>query len=102
MLVMALSTAFPEMLGVRHPVASAPMGGSAGGALAGAVSLGGGLGLVGGGSGDRDWLARELPLAARTGKPWGVGFLARLRTRAFDVAFRAGRGGSGRGAAVAE
>jgi nitronate monooxygenase len=73
---MPLSTAFTEMFGLRHPIASAPMGGSAGGSLAGAVSLGGGLGLVGGGSGDREWLSRELPLAARTGKPWGVGFLA--------------------------
>lgn len=30
---MALSTAFTELLGVRHPIALAPMGGSAGGAL---------------------------------------------------------------------
>src|SRR6266511_2040544 len=73
--IMALSTAFTELLGMRHPIALAPMGGSAGGALAAAVSNGGGLGLVGGGNGDRDWLARELPIvAAGTGKPWGVGF----------------------------
>jgi len=52
------------------------MGGSAGGALAAAVSNGGALGLLGGGRGDRDWLARELALVAeRTSKPWGVGFL---------------------------
>jgi nitronate monooxygenase len=39
------------------------------------VSNGGGLGLLGGGNGNRDWLARELPIvAAGTGKPWGVGF----------------------------
>jgi nitronate monooxygenase len=51
------------------------MGGFAGGALAAAVSNGGGLGLVGGGNGDRDWLARELPIVAQgTSKPWGVGF----------------------------
>jgi len=49
------------------------MGGTAGGALAAAVSHGGGLGLVGGG--DREWLARELPIAADSGRPWGVGFL---------------------------
>ena len=51
------------------------MGGSAGGALAAAVSNGGGLGLLGGGPGDPAWLARELPVvAAGTDRPWGVGF----------------------------
>jgi nitronate monooxygenase len=51
------------------------MGGSAGGALAAAVSNGGGLGLVGGGVGDADWLERELELALEgTARPWGVGF----------------------------
>ncbi|WP_329423733.1 nitronate monooxygenase [Streptosporangium sp. NBC_01495] len=79
---MALSTAFTELFGVQHPIALAPMGGSAGGALAAAVSRGGGLGLLGSGDGDRDWLAREVPIVAgSTGKPWGVGFL----TWAIDV-----------------
>ncbi|MEU9318388.1 nitronate monooxygenase [Streptomyces sp. NPDC048295] len=73
---MALSTAFTKMFGVRHPIALAPMGGSAGGALAAAVSRGGGLGLLGGGYGDREWLARELPVAAASGRPWGIGFLS--------------------------
>ncbi|MFJ9817485.1 nitronate monooxygenase [Streptomyces sp. NPDC101151] len=74
---MALSTAFTELFGVEHPIALAPMGGSAGGALAGAVSRGGGLGLLGSGDGDRDWLARELSVLADegAGRPWGVGFL---------------------------
>ena len=77
MVAMALSTAFTELFSVRHPIALAPMGGSAGGELAAAVSNGGGLGLLGGGSGDLGWLARELPIVAdRTGKPWGVGFLS--------------------------
>ncbi|WP_406368950.1 nitronate monooxygenase [Streptomyces sp. NBC_00647] len=71
---MPLSTAFTKMFGVRHPIALAPMGGSAGGELAAAVSRGGGLGLLGAGGGDPDWLARELPIVARAGKPWGVGF----------------------------
>lgn len=80
--VMALSTAFTKLFGVQHPIALAPMGGSAGGALAAAVSRGGGLGLLGSGNGHRDWLARELPIVAEgTGKPWGVGFL----TWAIDV-----------------
>ena len=66
---MALRTAFTELLGLRHPIALAPMGGSAGGALAAAVCNAGGLGLLGGGNGDRDWLTRELPSwpAARAG-----------------------------------
>src|ERR1039458_2101845 len=51
------------------------MGGCAGGALAAAVSNGGGLGLIGGGSGEQQWLDRELASAATlTTKPWGVGF----------------------------
>ncbi|GED90335.1 nitronate monooxygenase [Streptomyces sp. 6-11-2] len=73
---MGLSTAFTERFGVEHPIALAPMGGSAGGALAAAVSRGGGLGLLGSGNGDREWLARELPVLAGecAGKPWGIGF----------------------------
>lgn len=52
------------------------MGGSAGGALAAAVCRGGGLGMLGGGPGDRDWLEREVPIVAEgTGEPWGVGLL---------------------------
>ncbi|MCO5996079.1 NAD(P)H-dependent flavin oxidoreductase [Actinoallomurus rhizosphaericola] len=79
---MALSTAFTEKFGTEHPIALAPMGGSAGGALTAAVSNGGGLGLLGAGNGDRDWLAHELPIVAEgTEKPWGVGFL----TWAIDV-----------------
>ncbi|WP_405988142.1 NAD(P)H-dependent flavin oxidoreductase [Streptomyces sp. NBC_00986] len=73
---MTLSTAFTKLLGVHHPIASAPMGGSAGGALTAAVSRGGGLGLLGSANGERTWLARELAIVAeRTTKPWGIGFL---------------------------
>lgn len=74
---MSLTTPFTRLLSVRHPIALAPMGGSAGGALAAAVSNGGGLGLVGGGRGDPEWLDRELAVVAeRTERPWGVGFQA--------------------------
>jgi nitronate monooxygenase len=61
---MALRTAFTELLGIEHPIALAPMGGSAGGALAAAVSEGGGLGLVGAGHGEVAWLDRELAIVA--------------------------------------
>ena len=64
------------MFGIDHPVVLAPMGGVAGGALAAAVSEGGGLGLIGAGRGDLQWLDRECGLArAATSKPWGIGFL---------------------------
>ncbi|MFE6808428.1 NAD(P)H-dependent flavin oxidoreductase [Streptomyces sp. NPDC057681] len=79
---MALSTTFTEMFGVRYPIALAPMGGSAGGALAAAVARGGGFGFLGGAFGDPEWLAREVPIVAGTGSPWGIGFL----TWAIDVA----------------
>lgn len=79
---MALSTAFTRLFGVQHPIALAPMGGSAGGALAAAVCRGGGLGLLGAGNGDPEWLAREVPIvAAGGGGPWGIGLL----TWAVDV-----------------
>ncbi len=80
---MSLHSAFTEMFGIPHPVALAPMGGSAGGALAAAVSEGGGLGLVGGGREDAGWLDGELALAAaRTARPWGAGFLSWAATPA--------------------
>jgi nitronate monooxygenase len=89
---MTLHTPFTEYFSVRHPIALAPMGGSAGGALAAAVSNGGGLGLVGGGRGDRDWLARELPVVAEgTTAPWGVGFQcwsAEVGTVEFALGYR--------------
>lgn len=73
---MALTTTFTELLGLRHPIAQAPLGGSAGGALAAAVSRAGGLGMLGAASGDAEWLDREAPIvAAGTGGPWGIGFL---------------------------
>lgn len=68
-----LDTRFTRAFDLTHPVALAPMAGVAGGALAGAVARAGGLGLLGGGYGDRDWIAREWALAG--GAPIGVGFI---------------------------
>lgn len=74
---MGLSTALTEMFGIDHPVVLAPMGDVAGGALAAAVSEGGGLGVIGAGRGDLEWLDRECGRArAATAKPWGIGFLS--------------------------
>lgn len=70
---MALSTRLTERFGITHPIISAPMAFAAGGRLASAVSSAGGLGLIGGGYGDRDWLEAELALAG--GSPFGCGFI---------------------------
>jgi hypothetical protein len=53
---MPLNTRLTERLAIKRPVLLAPMGNVSGGALAGAVSAAGGLGLIGGGYGDADWL----------------------------------------------
>ncbi|WP_278248615.1 NAD(P)H-dependent flavin oxidoreductase [Mycobacterium decipiens] len=71
--VLALSTALTRMFGIDYPIVSAPMDVIAGGELAAAVSRAGGLGLIGGGYGDRDWLAQQFDLAA--GTPVGCGFI---------------------------
>lgn len=85
---MALSTAFTDLFAISHPVALAPMGGCAGGALAAAVSNGGGLGLVGGSLHDQAWCERELAVvASQTENPWGIGFLTwALRPALLDAA----------------
>lgn len=59
------------------PVVNAPMAGAAGGALAGAVSAAGGLGMLGIGSGvTPEWLSQHVPLAAASGRPFGAGMMA--------------------------
>ena len=77
---MKLSTAVTRLLGIDHPVLLAPMGGVAGGALAGAVSCAGGLGLIGAGYADPavgwgsdDWIRGEFDAAGDA--PVGIGFI---------------------------
>lgn len=77
---MRLSTAITRLLGIEHPVLLAPMGGVAGGALAGAVSAAGGLGLIGAGYADPalgwgsdDWISAEFDKAGN--RPVGIGFI---------------------------
>ncbi len=70
---MPIETALTAKFDLSAPILSAPMAGIAGGALAAAVSAAGGLGLIGGGYGDRDWLVRELDIAGNAGI--GVGFI---------------------------
>lgn len=66
---MGLHTRLNDLLGIEHPIISAPMAFAAGGNLAATVSGAGGLGLIGGGYGDAQWLAREFAEAgnARVG-----------------------------------
>lgn len=70
---MPIRTPLCDLFGIRYPVLLAPMAGVSGGALAAAVSRAGGLGLIGGGYGDADWLTRAFDDAgdARV----GVGFI---------------------------
>lgn len=70
---MAVKTRLTERLGVKHPVLSAPMAFVAGGKLASAVTRAGGLGLIGGGYGDAEWLDKQFRAAGNT--PVGCGFI---------------------------
>lgn len=70
---MALSTALTDLLDIEHPVLLAPMGATAGGRLAAAVTGAGGLGLIGGGYGDDAWIEREF--AAAGNARVGIGFI---------------------------
>jgi nitronate monooxygenase len=70
---MALRTRLTDMLGIEHPIISAPMAFAGGGRLAAAVTAAGGLGLIGGGYGDAAWLQREF--AAAGNARVGCGFI---------------------------
>ena len=62
---MAFSTNLTKRLGIEHPVMLAPMGFASGGALAAAVTVAGGFGIIGGGYADPDWLEREFAAAGQ-------------------------------------
>ncbi len=86
---MTIRTRLTEKLGIVHPVILAPMGSASGGALARAVSEAGGLGLIGMGYGNPDWLEREFLLAgnARVGCgfiTWSLAQRSHLLDRALD------------------
>ncbi|WP_120498955.1 nitronate monooxygenase [Roseovarius sp. EL26] len=70
---MPIRTPLCDLLGIELPVLLAPMARVSGGTLAAAVSRAGGLGLIGGGYGDADWLIREFDAA--DGARIGVGFI---------------------------
>jgi len=68
-----VKTRLTEFFGIEHPILSAPMALISGGRLAAAVTSSGGLGFIGGGYGDSDWLQREFGLAE--GQKVGCGFI---------------------------
>jgi nitronate monooxygenase len=68
-----LHTPLTRLLGIRHPIVLAPMGGVAGGRLAAAVTEAGGFGFIGAGYGDPDALRREI--AAAGSARVGIGFI---------------------------
>src|SRR5436305_11526712 len=72
---MQISTVLNERLGVTHPILLAPMDRVADARLTAAVSAAGGFGILGGGYGDMEWLARELDVLTGAGVPFGVGFI---------------------------
>ena len=73
-----IRTRLCELLAIEHPILNAPMAGTAGAALAAAVSEAGGFGMIGGTSGrGPDWLRAQIRAArARTARPFGVGFIS--------------------------
>jgi nitronate monooxygenase len=70
---LTLKTRLTERLELKHPVLSAPMAFAGGGKLAAAVSGAGGLGLIGGGYGDADWLEEQFREAGNAAV--GCGFI---------------------------
>jgi nitronate monooxygenase len=73
-----MKTRLCTLLGIEHPIFNASMAGSAGGALAAAVSNAGGFGMIGGTSGGgADWLRTQIRLTREhTQRPFGVGFIS--------------------------
>lgn len=62
-----------DLLNIQHPILLAPMAMVSGGALASAVTKAGGLGMIGGGYGDENWLQTEYQ--ALENCHFGIGFI---------------------------
>ena len=72
---MPLATNLTALLGIRHPILSAPMAAIAGARLTSAVSEAGGFGILGGGYGERSWLEQETAKLKDCPAPFGIGFI---------------------------
>lgn len=82
---MPISTPLTSLLGIRHPVLSAPMAIIAGSRLVTAVGEAGGFGILGGGYGDRDWLERETAKLQQCAASFGIGFITWSIARQSDL-----------------
>jgi nitronate monooxygenase len=72
---MSISTSITKLLRISHPILLAPMDLVADARLTVAVTAAGGLGILGGGYGDEQWLTRELDLLDESHTHFGVGFI---------------------------
>jgi nitronate monooxygenase len=68
-----MQTRLTRLLDIEHPIIAAPMALVSGGALAMAVSEAGGLGLIGGGYCNTDWVEQAWQDAGNS--PVGIGFI---------------------------
>ncbi|OBJ10283.1 oxidoreductase [Mycobacterium sp. 1482292.6] len=68
-----MPTRLTDLFGIEHPILLAPMALVSGGRLAAAVTRAGGLGLIGGGYPDAEWLQTQIDRAA--GARVGYGFI---------------------------
>ncbi|HET7887689.1 MAG TPA: nitronate monooxygenase [Bradyrhizobium sp.] len=72
---MPISTPLTSLLGIRHPILSAPMAIIAGSRLVTAVGEAGGFGILGGGYGEKEWLSLEIAKLQNASVPFGIGFI---------------------------
>src|ERR1043165_7183315 len=89
---MSISTPLTALLGITHPILSAPMDVIAGARLAAAVSAAGGFGILGGGYGDKAWLEQETANLRDVAVPFGIGFITwslAKRPELLDIALAA-------------
>src|SRR3954453_9424246 len=89
---MSISTPLTALLGITHPILSAPLDVIAGARLTAAVSAAGGFGILGGGYGDRTWLGQEPAKLKTTPAAFGIGFITwslAKRPELLDIAFAA-------------
>jgi nitronate monooxygenase len=89
---MSISTPLTALLGITHPILSAPMDTIAGARLTAAVSAAGGFGILGGGYGDKAWLEQETAKLKGTPIAFGIGFITwslAKRPELLDIALAA-------------
>jgi nitronate monooxygenase len=89
---MPINTPLTALLGIEHPVLSAPMDTIAGARLALAVSRAGGFGILGGGYGNQAWLEQETAKLSDSSRPFGFGFITwslAKRPELLDIALAA-------------